>query len=164
MTGKLGMLPISLILLTNSVALFALEYKVRYGVVEQSEELDSGFFEADRYGYTIRVVNDGELIRVDSKVADLLIGDCVALDTHPNETRIRRVQNIECETTLQSIEVEGAPTRDSVREVDMPAEAGGNIDDPRLADCEEAMEKMRDAKTVASRLEARKKAAKVCRS
>jgi hypothetical protein len=141
------------------------QFEVNYGVVEKAEELSSGFLRS-KFGYTVKLVDSGKRVRLESKTKDILVGDCVAVDTKDDETRIRRVaiSNCPAHSPATAIQQESAAGGGVVEEA-VPAErpvvkaveAAG-----KSPACEAALQRVREAQTARAKVDARRQASKVC--
>lgn len=142
-------------------------YEVNYGVVESIAAIDTRLLEADKFGYTVKLLESNKLIQIESKVAGILLGDCVSLDTKDDESRIRRVANANCNIVfgrdstgeLDIAEVE----REVERKIPVKTEVSKSTSDElRTPACERAIEKLNEAPMGSKRREARQVVAKVC--
>ncbi len=104
---------ISLLLFTTlTPSVFASDSyaSVSYGTIQETNEIANPWYASATYGYTIKLIESGKLVRVESQTGKIMQGDCVAIDSSDKGKSIRRTNNSYCTIKANSISSDNETT------------------------------------------------------
>ena len=145
-------------------------YSVSYGIVQAAQDQPTAWYKPQLSGYTVRMIDSARFVRIVSKTEKILVGDCVAIDSNGEDSTIRRVENMKCQTavtTLTSVstqQMQNAGTSVNSNEITGNGETitAKTKENGRSSACDNALEVLKNTPFGPKRREARQHAASVC--
>ena len=144
---------------------------VSYGTIQEANEIANPWYNSATYGYTIKLIESGKLIRIESQTDKIMQGDCVAIDSGDKGKSVRRTNNSYCaikvndtsSDTETAIKSETSVKQAKTEHKNSPKTANNSSKSTEVSEaCQSAIDLMKQKDFGPQRRKARQHAYQVC--